>query len=92
MGKERRINDIDITINIFNCRLWYGSYIKFEINVIFDKLLSLMKKSKVYFYPSHGKHFGILIVEAMSEGLIPIVAYEWGQTELFSKKNTNTLH
>jgi len=51
-------------------------YIKFEINVSFDKLLSLMKKSKVYFHPSHGKHFGILIVEAMSAGLIPIVAYE----------------
>ena len=61
-------------------------YIKFEIDITFDKLLSFMKKSKIYFHPRPGEHFGISIVEAMSAGLIPIVSDKGGQTEFVPKK------
>jgi glycosyltransferase involved in cell wall biosynthesis len=61
-------------------------YVTFEINVSLDKLLSFMKKSKVYFHPRAGEHFGISIVEAMSAGLIPIVPNIGGQTEFVPPK------
>jgi glycosyltransferase involved in cell wall biosynthesis len=57
------------------------NFITLEINVNLDKMLSLMKKSKVYFHPRPDEHFGISIVEAMSAGLVPIVSDEGGQTE-----------
>ncbi len=56
-------------------------FVKFEIDASFDKLLSILKKSKVYFHPRSGEHFGMSIVEAMSAGLIPIVSDVGGQTE-----------
>ena len=61
-------------------------YVAFEINVSLDKLLSFMKKSKVYFHPREGEHFGMSIVEAMSAGLIPIVPDIGGQTEFVPSK------
>jgi glycosyltransferase involved in cell wall biosynthesis len=61
-------------------------YVKIEINITFNKLLSFMKKSKIYFHPRPGEHFGISIVEAMCAGLIPIVADKGGQTEFVPKK------
>jgi len=61
-------------------------YVTFEINVSLDKLLSFMKKSKVYFHPKPGEHFGMSIVEAMSAGLIPIVPDIGGQTEFVPPK------
>jgi len=66
----------------------YGliDYVKFEIDASFDKLLSILKKSKVYFHPRSGEHFGMSIVEAMSAGLIPIVSDVGGQTEFVPPK------
>lgn len=61
-------------------------YIKFEIDVEFEKLLSYMTTSKVYFHPRSGEHFGISIVEAMSAGLIPVVSDKGGQTEFIPSK------
>ncbi len=61
-------------------------YVKFEIDASFDKLLSILKKSKVYFHPRTGEHFGMSIVEAMSAGLIPIVSDVGGQTEFVPPK------
>jgi len=61
-------------------------YVTFEINVSLDKLLLFMKKSKVYFHPRAGEHFGMSIVEAMSAGLIPIVPDIGGQTEFVPPK------
>jgi glycosyltransferase involved in cell wall biosynthesis len=67
-------------------------YVKFEIDAPFDKLLLNMKKSKVYFHPRSGEHFGMSIVEAMSAGLIPVVPDEGGQTEFVpSQYQYNTL-
>ena len=62
------------------------NFITLEIDVNLDKMLSLMKKSKVYFHPRPDEHFGISIVEAMSAGLIPIVSDEGGQTEFVPLK------
>jgi glycosyltransferase involved in cell wall biosynthesis len=62
------------------------NFITLEINVNLDKMLSLMKKSKVYFHPRPDEHFGISIVEAMSAGLVPIVSDEGGQTEFVPLK------
>src|SRR5215204_5447111 len=61
-------------------------FVTIEIDVSFDKLLSFMKKSKVYFHPRPGEHFGISIVESMSAGLIPIVPDIGGPTEFVPSK------
>lgn len=52
-----------------------------EVDASFDRLLELMRKSKVYLHPFAGEPFGISTVEAMSAGLIPVVPDEGGYTE-----------
>jgi glycosyltransferase involved in cell wall biosynthesis len=61
----------------------YGleNYVKLVFGASFDRLLDLMKKSKVYFHPLAGEPFGIAIVEAMASGLIPIVPAIGGSSE-----------
>jgi alpha-1,2-mannosyltransferase len=61
-------------------------YIRLEIDASLEKLLSLLKISKVFFHPRSGEHFGMSIVEAMSSGLAPIVTDEGGQTEFVPTK------
>jgi glycosyltransferase involved in cell wall biosynthesis len=56
-------------------------YITFEINASIDKLLSIIRESRVYFHPMVGEHFGMAVVEAMAAGLIPVVPNEGGPTE-----------
>ena len=63
-----------------------ADYVTFETDVSFDKLISFMRKSKIYFHPRSQEHFGISIVEAMSAGLIPIVPTTGGQTEFVPSK------
>jgi glycosyltransferase involved in cell wall biosynthesis len=58
-----------------------SDYVTFHVNVSFNKLLSLMSESKVYFHPLPGEPFGISTVEAMSAGLIPVVPDLGGHTE-----------
>lgn len=55
--------------------------VELHIDVSFEELVKLMKKSKIFFHPREGEHFGMSIVEAMSAGLIPVVPAEGGQTE-----------
>jgi glycosyltransferase involved in cell wall biosynthesis len=66
----------------------YGlkDYVTFEVNVEFKRLLSLMRKSKVYFHTLPGEPFGISTVEAMSAGLIPVVPDMGGHTEFVPQK------
>jgi glycosyltransferase involved in cell wall biosynthesis len=61
----------------------YGleNFIRFQINVRFDRLLDLMRRSKVYVHPLPGEPFGISTVEAMSAGIIPVVPDIGGHTE-----------
>ncbi len=61
-------------------------YVTFKVNVNMKDLLALMYKSKTYFHPRLGEHFGISIVEAMSAGLIPIIPNVGGQTEFVPSK------
>jgi glycosyltransferase involved in cell wall biosynthesis len=61
-------------------------YVTFEVNVEFKRLLSLMRKSKVYFHTLPGEPFGISTVEAMSAGLIPVVPDLGGHTEFVPQK------
>jgi glycosyltransferase involved in cell wall biosynthesis len=61
-------------------------FVLFEINVRFDRLLDLMRKSKVYLHPLPGEPFGISTVEAMSAGLIPVVPDIGGHTEFVPAK------
>jgi glycosyltransferase involved in cell wall biosynthesis len=58
-----------------------SDYVTFHVNVSFNKLLSLMSESKVYFHPLPGEPFGISTIEAMSAGLIPVVPDLGGHTE-----------
>ena len=62
------------------------NFIRFEINVRFDKLLHLMATSKVYVHPLPGEPFGISTVEAMSAGIIPVVPDIGGHTEFVPAK------
>lgn len=61
-------------------------FVKFEVNINFDRLLDLMRKAKVYFHPMPGEPFGISTVEAMSAGLIPVVPAIGGHTEFVPQK------
>src|ERR687892_235929 len=56
-------------------------YITFEINASLDKLLSIIRESRIYFHPMVGEHFGMAVLEAMAAGLIPVVPNEGGLTE-----------
>ncbi|HWS19876.1 MAG TPA: glycosyltransferase family 4 protein [Nitrososphaera sp.] len=66
----------------------YGleDFVRFEINVRFDRLLDLMCRSKVYVHPLPGEPFGISTVEAMSAGIIPVVPDIGGHTEFVPAK------
>jgi glycosyltransferase involved in cell wall biosynthesis len=57
------------------------NYVTFEINASFDRLLSIIRRSRVYFHPMVGEHFGMSAIEAMTAGLIAIVPNEGGITE-----------
>src|ERR687898_491308 len=63
-----------------------SDYVTFQVNVSFNKLISLMRESKVYFHPLPGEPFGISTVEAMSSGLIPVVPDIGGHTEFVPSK------
>lgn len=56
-------------------------YVTFEINASLDKLLSIIRESRVYFHPMVGEHFGMAVLEAMAAGLVPVVPNEGGLTE-----------
>jgi len=57
------------------------NFVRFEINVRFERLLDLMRKAKAYLHPMPGEPFGISTVEAMSAGIIPVVPDIGGHTE-----------
>ena len=61
-------------------------FVRFEINLRFDRLLDLMRWSKVYVHPLPGEPFGISTVEAMSAGIIPVVPDIGGHTEFVPAK------
>ena len=61
-------------------------YITFEINARLDKLISIIRESRVYFHPMVGEHFGMAVLEAMAAGLIPVVPNEGGIIEFVPKK------
>jgi glycosyltransferase involved in cell wall biosynthesis len=56
-------------------------YITFEANASLDKLLSIIRESRVYFHPMVGEHFGMSVIEAIVAGLIVVVPNEGGVTE-----------
>jgi glycosyltransferase involved in cell wall biosynthesis len=75
----RKIMDMVRTLDL-------SDYVTIETNVGLARLEWLMRYSKVYFHPLRGEPFGISIVEAMSAGLIPVVADTGGHTEFVPKK------
>jgi glycosyltransferase involved in cell wall biosynthesis len=66
----------------------YGleDFVRFEVNVTFDRLLDLIRRSKVYVHPLPGEPFGISTVEGMSAGMIPVVPDIGGHTEFVPTK------
>lgn len=62
------------------------NFVRFEINLRFDGLLDLLRRSKVYVHPLPGEPFGISTVEAMSAGIIPVVPDIGGHTEFVPAK------
>jgi glycosyltransferase involved in cell wall biosynthesis len=61
-------------------------YVKFQVNVTFQELMTNMRESKVYLHPLPSEPFGISTVEAMSSGLIPVVPEIGGHTEFVPLK------
>ncbi|HET8792753.1 MAG TPA: glycosyltransferase [Nitrososphaeraceae archaeon] len=72
---KQMVLDLDLT-----------DYITFEINANLDKLLSIIRESRIYFHPMIGEHFGISVLEAMAAGLIPVVPNEGGVKEFVPSK------
>ena len=66
--------------------LGLADYIQFEINASLDTLIRIMRESRVYFHPMIGDHFGMAVVEAMSAGLIPVVANKGGPSEFVPQR------
>ncbi len=66
--------------------LGLNDYITFEINASLEKLLSIIRQSRVYFHPMIGEHFGMAVLEAMAAGLIPVVPNQGGVTEFVPQK------
>jgi glycosyltransferase involved in cell wall biosynthesis len=56
-------------------------FVRFEVNVKFERLLDLMRRAKAYVHPLPGEPFGISTVEAMSAGIIPVVPNLGGHAE-----------
>lgn len=76
--------------------------IEIIVNPSFDQLVDLYSKSKIYWHaagydvdqnlnPENTEHFGIVVVEAMSAGLIPIVVNKGGLPEIVSHQKNGFL-
>jgi glycosyltransferase involved in cell wall biosynthesis len=76
-GDEQYLDKLRQLIKSYNL----DSSIHIEVDASFDRLLELMRQSKIYLHPLAGEPFGISIVEAMSAGLIPVVPDQGGYTE-----------
>jgi glycosyltransferase involved in cell wall biosynthesis len=61
-------------------------FIKFKVNLTFEKMLEIMRSVKVYLHPLPGEPFGISTVEAMSAGIVPVVPDVGGHTEFVPQK------
>lgn len=55
-------------------------------NVSSHKLEKILKKSKVFFHPASGEHFGVSIAEAMAAGCLPVVHDSGGPREFVPEK------
>jgi alpha-1,2-mannosyltransferase len=66
----------------------YGleDFVRFEVNVRFNRLLDLMRRARAYLHPMPGEPFGMSTVEAMSAGIIPVVPDIGGHTEFVPAK------
>jgi glycosyltransferase involved in cell wall biosynthesis len=63
-----------------------SDFVTFQINLSRDKLIENMRRASVYLHTREGEHFGITTAEAMSAGLIPVVANNGGHTEFVPTK------
>jgi alpha-1,2-mannosyltransferase len=62
------------------------SYVTMEVDASFERLLHLMRRSKVYFHSMIGEPFGISVAEAMAAGLIPVVPSTGGNSEFVPQR------
>lgn len=76
--------------------------IEFMVNPSFSELVNIYSKSKIYWHaagynvdqvnhPENTEHFGIVVVEAMSAGLVPIVVNRGGLPEIITDKDNGFL-
>lgn len=61
-------------------------YVTLKTNASLEELFRIIRKTKIYFHPKYGEHFGISIAESMAAGLVPIVPNSGGQTEFVPGK------
>ncbi|KAJ8655331.1 hypothetical protein O0I10_009020 [Lichtheimia ornata] len=67
-GDENRIKNLQQEAK----DLGVQDYVRFEVNAAFDVLVSNLTTSKVGFHTMWNEHFGIVVVEYMAAGLIPV--------------------
>lgn len=80
LDAAKRINNPDIVFNITGSganhysELYkpYADYVNFLGYVSFEKLLSLLSTNHVFLFPAMGEGFGLVLLEAMAAGLVPI--------------------
>jgi glycosyltransferase involved in cell wall biosynthesis len=56
------------------------------IDVSREKLLGILRTSKVFLHPARGEHFGVSIAEAMAAGCIPLVHNTGGPREFVPER------
>lgn len=56
--------------------------VEFKLDKKYDEVQIMLKKAKIYVFPTENEHFGITTVEAIINGVIPFVHNSGGQKEI----------
>lgn len=92
LDAAKRINNPDIVFNITGSganhfsELYkpYAEYVNFLGYVSFEKLLSLLSTNHVFLFPAMGEGFGLVLLEAMAAGLVPITTNNCGGPDIIT--------
>lgn len=90
LDAARDINSSEIIFNIVgsgtnHCAYLYEpykQYVHFWGFVSFDELLSQLKNNHVFVFPTMGEGFGLVLLEAMAAGVVPITTRNCGGADI----------
>lgn len=90
LESARIINSPEVVFNIVgsgadHCSYLYEPYkpyVSFMGYVSYDELLNQLKNNHVFIFPTMGEGFGLVLLEAMAAGLIPITTRNCGGADI----------